>query len=194
MTRRNHRAWLAVASGVGLVAAVIVLTTRGAYRGSAHDPGSVRAIRSAISDGLVAAQTAALPPPGARGERPTEAAIAAIRRGARASVARYYAGGALDERLAAVESSLSEAALGDVVYLDAGVDSIVIRNVDVAGNTATASGTAEVWLDVGQVQPGGSIAMAHPRNTMLLAFSLMLDGGTWKIVAQSQRFAPGSEP
>jgi hypothetical protein len=64
----------------------------------------------------------------------------------------------------------------------------------VSGTTARASASAEVWAQFAQVQAGGKLVPANPRNTMLYTFVLEKTDGAWVVTDQVMRFAPGSEP
>jgi hypothetical protein len=177
---------IAIATSIVLAAPLIA----GRHDPEVDDPS----IRSAITEGLLAAQTAPLAPKSAQGKKLSKETIGQIRQKGRDKLSKFYARSAFDDRMAALDSGVAEQASGEIVFLDSGIDNVVVSDLVVTGDTATATAIAEVWLDVAQVQPDGTLATAHPRNTMLLDLSLAWDGGVWKIVGQTGTFSPGSQP
>jgi hypothetical protein len=176
------------------IASIGLLISQGAAGAPRNVNAEDRLIRAAIGNGLLASQTGPLAPKEQRGKKLAAATIAELKSNGRANLAKYYRKQALEDRTNALDAAITEEADGTIVFLDSGIDNLVISEVVVSGNTATAKGSGEVWLDVGQVQPDGSIIVAHPRNTMLFGFALSYESGAWQIVAQDRAFAPGSEP
>jgi len=74
------------------------------------------------------------------------------------------------------------------------VTGIEISDVQINGDDATATATADVWATFGQVQDGGKIVTATPTNSMNYSFTLSRINGTWYVVHERITFAPGSEP
>jgi hypothetical protein len=151
-------------------------------------------IRAMLTKAIVAAQTAALPPKSERGKKLSQATIGQIRNAARQQLAQYFVRDELARRLGTVDSLLGEESSGDEAFLDAGVDNIVIGDVTIDGDSASADGSGDAWLDVAQIEDDGSLRVAHPRNTMIFSFDLIWDGTTWMVSGQSGQFAPDSEP
>ncbi len=109
-------------------------------------------------------------------------------------LAAVFEGPVLQARLQAMETNVDGAQAGDIRYLAAGVKNIDIADVVIDGDSARVHATATVWTDVGQVQPGGTLAVAHPENEMIYTLTLGKTSGTWFVVDESITFAPGSEP
>lgn len=173
----------------GILAAAIL------FGGTAQAAPDDTAIRQAASDAVISEQMAPVLPPGGNAAMPITQAVSQtmVDRG-HADLAKHFASKELDRRDATVKGLIDRQTAGDVRILAAGVDSFKVTSVTISGDEATVSATGVVWRDIAQVQTNGSLVVASPRNDMLFTLTLQDIKGTWLVVDQNVKYAPGSEP
>ena len=197
---------IAAAAAVAVVSISTPATTQAAP--------NVEPIKAAINGALVSQQVAALPP-ASQGSRALLAAdVQTVSARGRSDMAKYFGKDELTRRDAVLDQRLERQATGDIRYLAGGVSRTVITSLNTCANGvppvlpgssgppatplpcdyAVATVEADVWLDIAQVQPDGSLVVAHPKNTMLFTLQLQLINGSWLVVDEESKYAPGSEP
>lgn len=152
------------------------------------------AIRQAVRDAVTAAQVTALPPAAYHGGRMSAAMVQGIRERGRVELSKHFAKGELDRSLGALEQHLEKEASGEIRYLAAGVSRVAITSLSVQGVRATVAADADLWVDVAQVQPDGTMAVAHPKGSMILTLELEKMDGSWLVVEETAKYPSGTGP
>jgi hypothetical protein len=180
--------WLrySLATALAIAALAVALTASAALDSNA--------VRAAVNGAIHAQQEDSLPPPAYTGGPMSSAIQASITAEGTKDLDNYFAGPELAARLGTLQDNIKQQASGETLYLGAGVTGIEISDVQINGDDATATATADVWATFGQVQDGGKIVTATPTNSMNYSFTLSRINGTWYVVHERITFAPGSEP
>ena len=120
--------------------------------------------------------------------------VQGIREQGRLELSKHFAKQELERSLRALEQHLEKEASGEIRYLAAGVSRVDIASLTVHGVLATVAADADLWVDVAQVHPDGTIAVAHPRGTMLLTLDLEKIDGSWLVVEETAKYPSGTGP
>jgi hypothetical protein len=181
---------IALASALG-AAVVLTIVAAGTILSAGPDGP---AIRQTVITVIHAQQEVSLPPSSYVGGRMSAQMTSGIVDRGRELLAKSFAGGELARRLQVLSANVNAEASGEIRYLAAGVSGIRVTAVTIVGDRADVSATADVWADVAQVQAGGKLATAHPRNTIRYTLTLQKIDRVWFVMDESMKFAPGSEP
>jgi hypothetical protein len=191
-----------------MVAAAIVLSFPSATKAAPDEAP----IRLAIKNAIISQQMAPMPGANFKGRALAQADRATIEGLGRSDLAKYFAGNELAKRNTVLAQNLDGQMVGDVRYLDAGVSRIDIVSLDTCASAVpaadpsgavgtplpcdmvTATVQADVWLDIAQVQDGGKLVVAHPKNTMIFTLELQHIDNRWLVIDEEGNYAPGSEP
>ena len=186
-----------VAVGIGVlgVATLAVWLLGGLVAASAPPTSPDDApIRGVVTRALHLLQESTIPPAAYQGGPLSASLRTQMHSSAMADARTTFAGRGLSWYEGVVNHNLDEQASGVVRHLAGGVSRIEITSIQVTGDQAVVAATEDVWADIGQVQPSGTMAVAHPKNTMLARVMLKRVGGRWYVTDYRASFAPGSEP
>jgi hypothetical protein len=190
MNRLSSRGRTAVR--IAIPAAALLLLSIGviATRAAADES----ALRGVVTAALHAQQEVAVPPASYGGGPMSTALQQELSSNGRQELAKVFAKGQLEQAEKNLDAVIAAEAPGDVLTLGAGINNIDITSVEIDGDSATATATADLWASFAQVQADGSQVPAHPTNTKLFTLSLSRIDGSWYVVSEYSTFAPGSEP
>jgi len=192
LTVRRPRTLILLVGGVGLLAGLL---TAGLLVGAGLQPTQdERAIRSVISEALLAKQTLVVPPTSYLGGQVPDAMQAEMLNRVSATLAKYYRGDPLARYSAAIQNSIRAMSDGKSRAFGGGISSLDIYQIAIRDNTALVTARAFTWSEVGQVSPNGKMVKARPQNGEDFTFTLVKADGQWLINGESWTFVPGTEP
>jgi hypothetical protein len=185
-----------IASGIVILLAIVVVVLRpfGSDQADRTDGADAQAIRGVVTRALHLIQEESLPPSTYNGGPMSAELRAQMSAKAMAQAEQLFTGDGLGWFQTVVKYNLAEQASGSIRHLGGGVSKITFTSISLTGDTAAVAATEDVWADIGQTQPSGMTAVAHPKNTMLAKLQLMRVDGTWYVTDYRASFAPGSEP
>lgn len=100
----------------------------------------------------------------------------------------------LATRIGLVQRALEGEQGGNITVVQAGIRNVVFDSIAITGTVATVHLTFTGYSDFTVRQPDGQVARATPSNNMIGDVTLLKTGQGWRISAEVNRFAPGSEP
>lgn len=186
-----RRRLIRVAASALLVTAALAVS--GLFASVSADP-DVAAVKRVATGAIQTQQAISLPPASYAGGPMSQGTASEMVRQGEGQMAQFFGGPELVRRDQALQANVSEQSSGAIRYLGAGVSRIDITSVTRDGDLATVAATVDLWADLGQVQVNGQLAVAHPKNTMLLRLALQKINGSWLVVDETMNYAPGSEP
>ena len=154
-----------------------------------------RAIGDVCYGALLAEQTVTTPPGGYRGGPIVGAIQREMLDRAAVVLAQYYTGAQLVHEVGAYQGAIrGEQGATGARILGGGVAQFAVSNITIAGEKATVTVQAVIWLTVAQDDGRDPLIVASPHNAILASFTLIRRDGRWLISAQTSRFASGSGP
>jgi hypothetical protein len=171
----------------------VAIAVFGAYA-TASATSDTASVRATVNAAIHTQQEVGLPPLGYNGGVMPPQMAATMTDQGKLELAKVFGGPELNRRDQVLQLNIDGQRSGQIRSLAAGVSRIDITSVTITGDRAEVTASADLWADVAQVQSGGALAVAHPKNTKLYELTLEKVGGTWLVVDESSTFAPGSAP